>query len=236
MNTEKKYPDEKPSHSLLNLVFNVIIPAIILTKFSTHSYLGPSKGVIVALSFPITYGLYDLVKNKKWNYISILGVTSVLLTGGLALFKFNAIWFAVKEAAIPLVIAVIILISMRTKYSILEKLILNPKLFDIELINRSIESNHAQDYSKKLFTRATLFIALSFLLSATLNFILAIVILKSPVDTPEFNNELGKMTALSFPVIMIPSIIAMVLTFWYLIRGLKKATGLSVENMMKVHK
>ncbi len=193
-------------------------------------------GVIVALSFPVTYGLYDLIKNKKWNYISILGITSVLLTGGLALFKFNAIWFAVKEAAIPLIIAIIILVSMRTKYSVLEKLILNPKFFDIDLINRSIATNHAQDYSKKLFSRATLFMALSFLLSAMLNFILAIVILKSPADTPEFNNELGKMTALSLPVIMIPSMIAMILTFWYLTKGLKKATGLDFEKMVKSQK
>ncbi|OFZ27997.1 MAG: hypothetical protein A2381_02745 [Bdellovibrionales bacterium RIFOXYB1_FULL_37_110] len=220
----------------MNLIFNVIIPAIILTKFSTHGYLGPSMGVIVALSFPVTYGLYDLIKNKKWNYISILGITSVLLTGGLALFKFNAIWFAVKEAAIPLIIAIIILVSMRTKYSVLEKLILNPKFFDIDLINRSIATNHAQDYSKKLFSRATLFMALSFLLSAMLNFILAIVILKSPADTPEFNNELGKMTALSLPVIMIPSMIAMILTFWYLTKGLKKATGLDFEKMVKSQK
>jgi len=228
--------ENKPHKTILNLVINVIIPATILTKFSTDNYLGPTTGVLVAVSFPATYGLFDLIKNQKWNFISILGVISVLLTGGLALLKLNAIWFAVKESAIPLIIAIAILVSTRTKYSFLQTLILNPKLFDMDLINQAIEKNNTQIYSQKLFFKATWLIAFSFLLSAALNFFLAIFILKSPVDTPEFNIELGKMTALSFPVIMIPVTSSLLFTIWYLMSGLKKATGLNTEKMIKINK
>jgi len=228
--------ENKPHRTILNLVINVIIPVIILTKFSTNNFLGPTTGVLVAVSFPAFYGLFDLIKNKKWNFISILGVISVLLTGGLALLKLNAIWFAVKESAIPFMLAIAIIVSTKTKYSFLQTIILNPKLFDMDLINQSIEKNNSQIYSKKLFYKATWLIALSFFLSATLNFFLAILILQSPVDTPEFNSELGKMTALSFPVIMIPVTSSLLFTIWYLLSGLKKATGLSAEKMLKSHK
>jgi len=70
------------------------------------------------------------------------------------------------------------------------------------------------------------------LVSAVLNFWLAIWILKSPSGTPAFNRELGKMTALSYPVIVVPSLLVMTLAVWILIRGLKKITGLQLQDIL----
>ena len=66
----------------------------------------------------------------------------------------------------------------------------------------------------------------SFLLSAILNFALAEYLLQSPAGTPEFNEELGKMTALSFPVIMVPCTIVLMASMWFFFSGIKKITGL----------
>jgi hypothetical protein len=58
------------------------------------------------------------------------------------------------------------------------------------------------------------------------------VILKSPAGTPEFNQELGKMVALSYPVIMVPSMIVLVLSLIFLIRGLTRMTGHSYKDLL----
>jgi nitrogen fixation/metabolism regulation signal transduction histidine kinase len=80
--------------------------------------------------------------------------------------------------------------------------------------------------------KTTLVLAISFVISAILNFVLAIWILKSPAGTPEFNAELGRMTALSYPVIVLPSMIVMMVAVWMLIRGLKTLTGLQIEQIL----
>ena len=56
---------------------------------------------------------------------------------------------------------------------------------------------------------ASWLLASSFFLSAVLNFVLAKLIVKSPAGSVAFNEELGRMTALSYPVIALPSMIVM---------------------------
>ncbi|HEY5734580.1 MAG TPA: MFS transporter, partial [Gammaproteobacteria bacterium] len=48
---------EKPKRGgfLTNLAFNIVIPVIILSKFSGAEDLGPAWSIVVALSFPISY-------------------------------------------------------------------------------------------------------------------------------------------------------------------------------------
>ena len=81
-------------------------------------------------------------------------------------------------------------------------------------------------------THTTLVLAVSFVVSSILNFALAVWILKSPAGTPQFNEELGRMTALSYPVIVIPSLLVMMVAVWMLIRGLKTLTGLEMEQIL----
>ena len=55
----------------------------------------------------------------------------------------------------------------------------------------------------------------------------------SPAGTEAFNNELGRMTLLSYPVIAIPSLLMMVGVMFYLARGAQRLTGLELEQMLK---
>lgn len=223
---------ESPSNMLWNLLFNVIIPAVILTKLSAPERLGQVYALIIALLFPLSYGSFELIKNKKWNFISILGLVSVLLTGGLALFKLEGIWFAVKEAAIPTIIGAAVLLLHNTKYSVFKVLMFNPKIIRVDLINEKLESDAIKNKFEGLLFRSNILFASSFLLSAILNFVLAVMILKSPTGSVEFNQELGRMTALSYPVIMVPCMIVLIGTFWFLLNGIKKITGLDINSII----
>lgn len=75
-------------------------------------------------------------------------------------------------------------------------------------------------------------LAASFFLSSLLNYILAKMIVVSQPGTEAYNDELGRMTALSYPVIMVPSMILFFITMFYLFSQLKKLTGLKVEDML----
>ena len=76
---------QKPPSMLANLAFNIIIPTLIMTKLSSEDYLGPIYSIVVALSFPIIYGLKDYLQNHKANLFSALGIFSVVLTGTFSL-------------------------------------------------------------------------------------------------------------------------------------------------------
>ena len=73
---------EKPSGMLANIAFNIIIPTLILTKLSSEDYLGPVYSIVVALAFPIVYGIRDYTRSHKPNFFSMLGVFSVGLSSG----------------------------------------------------------------------------------------------------------------------------------------------------------
>ena len=75
-------------------------------------------------------------------------------------------------------------------------------------------------------------VAGSFFLSAALNYILAKVILVSPPGTSEYTEELGRMTALSYPVIVIPSMLMLITALWYIFSQIKKLTGEDLEQFL----
>ena len=217
---------------IFDLIFNVAIPSLILTKLSDPARLGQMNAFLLAMAFPICYGLFDFIKKKNVNWVSGLGFINVLLTGGLGLMKLDGIWFAVKEAAIPTFIGLAVLISVKFR-PLVKVLVYNDKIINIDKVNSALDAKSAHADFNKLLVNTSYLLAVSFFLSAVLNFFLAVYILKSPSGTVEFNQELGKMNALSFPVIMLPCAAVMTFTVWKLIDGIKKITGLEIEEVLK---
>jgi hypothetical protein len=224
-------PAPKKENLWINLACNLAIPTFVLMKLSGENRLGPQWGMIVALIFPLGYGLYDLVQRKKTNLFSIVGILSVVLTGTLNQFKADGLWFAVKEAAIPTLFGLAVLLSMRTKRPLVRELLWNDQVIDTKKVDAALAERGQRHELDRLLSRASLGLAASFLLSAILNFGLARYLLKSPAGTPEFNAELGKMNGLSLPVIMVPTMIVTMIVFWRLMSGLTQLTGLQLEEI-----
>jgi hypothetical protein len=82
--------------------------------------------------------------------------------------------------------------------------------------------------------QTTWMLAASFFLSSFMNFSLALWFLKSPVNSVEFNQELGRMTAMSWPMIVLPCMLVMGFSLWHLGSGIRRLTGLDWENVLKV--
>jgi len=223
----------KKENLLYNLAFNILIPSAILAKLSSPETLGPIGGLLVALLFPLGYGVWDFTQRRQANFISVVGFVSILLTGGLGLLKADGLWFAVKEAAVPAVIAVAVLVSLKTKRPLVRTLLFNDQVIDIERVDQALAAHHKRPAFERLLVRSSYLLALSFLVSAALNFFLARWLLKSPPGTAEFNAELAKMNLWSWPVIVVPSTAMMMIALFLLFRGLGKLTGLPFEHILK---
>src|SRR5690606_10383773 len=196
-------PPPKRENLLLTVVFNIVVPSLILAKLSGPERLGPAVGLVTALVFPLGYGVWDFARRRQTNFISIIGFVSVLLTGGLGLMKVDGLWFAVKEAAVPAVIGFAVWASMKSKRPLVRQFIFNDQVIDVPRVEGALAERGNRPQFDRLLVTASYWLVASFLLSAVLNFILARMLLKSPSGTPEFNLELGKMNALSWPVIVL---------------------------------
>jgi hypothetical protein len=226
-------PAPKKENLLLNLACNIAIPTVVLMQLSKEKFLGPQWGMAIALLFPLGYGIYDLAQRRKANLFSIVGIASVLLTGTLNQMKADGFWFAVKEAAIPTLFGVAVLLSMRTKRPFVRELLWNDQIVDTEKVEAVLAAPERRAAFDRLLRNASLGLAASFLLSAVLNYGLARYLLKSPPGTEAFNAELGRMNVLTWPVITIPVMIATMLVFWRLMSGLTRLTGLQIEEIFR---
>jgi hypothetical protein len=182
----------RPRENLfLNLACNVAAPVFLLTKGKTWLGLEPRTALFLALAFPLGYGLVDFYRRRNFNVLSALGFSSTLATGGLSLLKLDPFWFAVKEASVPMLIFLAVLLTRHSKSSILRAMMLNEEVVNVPRLNEALQSPGKQAEFERLLDRTNWLIAGSFILSAVLNFVLARMIITTTADDPEFNASSG---------------------------------------------
>lgn len=239
----------KRENIFLNLGFNLLLPIVILRKgdewlgkplakitdSAPESTVVGSIILLLAISFPISYGILDLIRRRKWNFFSILGAISALLTGGIGLLPgANVLMFAIKESALPAILGVITIITLKTKKPLVRLFLYNPEIIKVALVDQKLMELGTKKNFDRLLVKCTWLIGLSFAVSAILNFILSrmIVVTEPSIDKIAFNDEVGQMMGWSLPVISIPCMIVSGYAFWLLIKGIKQFTGLSMEEVM----
>ena len=226
----KKDAGESAENPLLSLGLNILIPVIILMRFSAEDRLGPVYGLLVALAFPVIYGLYDFTRRRNFNLFSALGFVGILLTGGVGLLKLDVQWIAIKEAGIPLILGIVVVGSLKTRFPLVRKLL--DKMIKLDRVDAALRDKGTTEVFERQLVRATYIVGSSFFLSAILNYVLAKIIVVSPAGTTAFNEELGRMTLLSFPVIAVPTIIVLAIAVMYLCSGIAKLTDLDVQSLL----
>lgn len=210
----------------------VILPTLILKYLSPEDRLGPIYGLVLGLSIPLLYGLHRFYEERKFGLIPALGFIGILLTSSVGLLGLDPKYIAIKEAAIPLVIALATIFSLRTRYPLVKTFIYNDTILNIQKVDQALAERQNQGHFEQVLKNATYILASSFLLSAVLNYALAKYIVTSPAGTPAFNDELGTMNLLSYPVITLPCVVIMGFAMFYLFREIKKLTGLSIEDII----
>ena len=238
---------EQKENLFVNLIFNLGLPILILRKgddwfgeilgawmsLSSESTEVSSCLLAFAVFFPVAYGIYDFRNRKKYNFMSILGAISALLTGGIGLIPGGTVhMFAIKEAALPGALAILTLLTLKTQKPLVKIFLYNPDLFQVDKIEKLLEAQGTKKSFNRLLVICTWLLAGTFVFSTVVNYLLArlIVVTEPFSDKNAFNDEIGTMMTWSFPVISLPCMVATAYAFWLLTRGIKRMTGLNLEE------
>lgn len=231
----------KKENFWLNLGLNVVLPALMLSKgqVALEKVLGLESGAVpplaifcAALALPFFYGIIDLIKRKKWNIFSIFGVLNVFLTGTVGLFELSKEWIIAKEAGIPAILGLLVLGSAYTSKPLARVLIYNDALLDVKMLDEALEKKGAKAEFQKSLKASTILIAASFFVSALIQFFLAASIFTGKTSGSEFNEQVGKMTWVSYIAVLGPCMIISVLALLKIFKDLKRLTGLSLEESL----
>lgn len=234
--TPTTQPKPKQENALANLMLNVLLPVTILSYCSKETGwygLGPTKALIISVALPVGYQIWDWSQRRKINLFSIIGMVSVLITGGLGLMKLNPQAFALKEAAIPLILGLVMLWTHRAGKPLAKTMLLNPDLLDVKKVEAAVDQNQQRPAFEQLMWQTTLILAGSFVLSAVLNYGLALYFLngKEP-GSEDYTAGIGKVTGWGFLVIGVPMMACLIWAFIRLTKGLQRMTGLSQDDIM----
>ena len=225
--------DSSKPNPLIELLITLIIPSVILMKLSGDGDLGAINALLLALSLPVFWGVRDFIVRRKLNLFAALGLVSILLTGGIGLLQLDTQWLAIKEAAIPGLIGVAIYVSSYTSYPLVQVLLYTPALMNIDLIQSSLDERGNRHAFENSLRNATRMLGGSFFFSSAMNYFLATWIVTSPSGTAAFNEELGRLTLLSYPMIAVPSMLIMMGVMYYLTRSIRTLAGLTLAEVIK---
>ncbi len=228
-------PQENP---ILNLAVNIFLPVVILNK--GNQYLDPRWTLLIALLLPLGYGLHDYIRRGHKNYVSLLGMINILLTGGLALMSLKGIWFAVKEASLPFLLGVLVLGSTWTKNPAARMMFCNPQVLNMDVINERISALVRELEFRNLLKRTTIWLSVSFFISSILNFVLAWDIFRDidPTLAPAardqiLNEQIARMTWMGFAVIALPLMVFSAALVYFFLKRISAMTELPINSILK---
>jgi len=113
-----------------------------------------------------------------------------------------------------------------------KKLLINPELLDIDKLQHALAAkNNATEFDRRM-GRAGYIVASAFVLSSALKYVLAKAIVVSAPGTTAYAEELGRMTWLSYPVIVLPTMVMLFGAIIYMFMQIGRLTGQSLEDFI----
>lgn len=231
-------PAPPPENPFLSVVVNILIPVMILNKGS--HYVKPQVALLVALCFPLCYGIHDYYRRRHKNYVSLIGLVNIMLNGSLALLNLNGIWFVFKEATLPTILGLLVLFSARTKTPAAKILFCNPHVLNMALIEERLLTLGKELEFGKILKQTTLWLSLSFFISATANFALALRVfedidphLSSDEQLKVLNGQLAHMTWLAFATVALPLMVFSGILIYKFLKRISVMIDVPVDSLMK---
>ena len=153
---------------------------------------------LAALALPLAYGIWDLAKKRKFSLFAALGILNVLLTGTIGLFELSREWIIAKEAGIPALLGLAVLISAYTPRPLAGVLVYNDAILDTQKVGAALEERGNSKKFSAVLKTATILVSASFFASAAIQFFHARAIYTEGASPEEFNAQVGRMTWISF--------------------------------------
>ncbi len=236
----------------MGIFINILIPVLILDYCSAVPddkfwHIGPLWALIIALALPLVYGVRSLVLTKKFDVMSGLGLSGVLLTGIISLFVIGeggqihsaTPWlFAGKEASIPLILAAAVLLSRSTNAPLLNTFIYTPEIFDVKRIENAITAHGKATEYAALQNSSSWILAGTLCASAVGNFFLSLAFMFPVMEEAAteqqvaYNEAIGGITWWGFLIIGVPLLLAFIYIMVRLVKNLGILTGLSRDQLL----
>lgn len=215
----------------VNILVNIAIPVVVLLTLSAPDRLGALPALLVAIGIPAIWGMIGLFRTRKLETSAVLGIVSVLATGVIGVFELSTRLFAVKEAAIPIVFAVLLVASNATKFPIVTLLADMVQRRERVLAEVDRLGKQAQ-YRKHIETSGVIW-AVIMTVSGVLKFLLASWLVTSPAGSEAFNRELASYELWQLPTTFTLSGILILSLIWYLASGTASIINMSPEEVLR---
>lgn len=225
----------------VSLGVNIVLPTLILMK--AQKWLAaagllekdaakPIYFFLAALALPLAYGIWDLAKKRKFSLFAALGILNVLLTGTIGLFELSREWIIAKEAGIPALLGLAVLISAYTPRPLAGVLVYNDAILDTQKVGAALEERGNSKKFSAVLKTATILVSASFFASAAIQFFLARAIYTEGASPEEFNAQVGRMTWISFFAVMLPCMLITCAAFVKIANAIKNLAGLDFEEAL----
>lgn len=242
---------DKGTKSLLNFFLSVLAPVLILEHCSASGdalwQLGPAWAMVVALALPIGCGVWTFLDQRKADPITVLGLIGTILTGVVSIYATTGAdaairpdtpwWYAAKEALIAGLLGLAVLLTARRRDSLLRLFVYSDGIFDIRRIESEVAERDAESAYESILRRASLYTALSLLLSAAVNFffslyfLLPVLELSPAQQAVAYNEAVGTMMWWGYLVIGVPLLATLFGVIRFLQRSLAELTGLDRDRI-----
>jgi hypothetical protein len=149
-------------------------------------------------------------------------------------------WFAFKEAVLPIILGLIVLGSAWTEQPAARLLFCNPQVLDMVVIEDKLKAFSRQSEFLSLLKRTTMWFSLSFFISASCNFVLALHIFKdidpslaASAQDQALNEQIARMTWMGFATIALPLMIFSGILVYAFLRQLSRLTEIPLNSLVK---
>ena len=218
---------------LLEIAVTIVVPGLLLMQFSGKNGLGSGPALVLALAFPLGWGAWDYWRRRQLNLLAGFGLVSTLLTGGIGLMRLDAHWFAVKEAVVPALMGLVIAGSAWTRHPLIHALVFDAALLDTERLQAALATRGKAAAFERRLQAGTVVLGAVFAATAVASYLLARWIVVSPSGTEAFNQELGRLTLLSYGVVSVPTLLLLMGLLFWLAAQARHLSGLSYDELFR---
>lgn len=222
-----------PPNPLIEIVLTIILPSLVMDQFSKPESLGPVGALVVALLFPVGFGLWCWWTKAGWNAFSILGFITILLSGGLGLLRLDAFWVAIKESAMLVMLGLAFPITHYIGKPLMNLLVLQPQLINLKSLDAALDTVDKKSAFDRALFRAAWGMGLGMAVSSVGNFYLALYLLNGKAPGSEaFVKGLSKLNWASNIVIGALMMFIMLFVCIWLLREIQRITGLEKHDLL----
>lgn len=214
---------------VIDLVALLALPWAILRLASGDDALGPQWAPAVAMVPPLLHTLWRRFSKGKASPLSGLVIVSLLVNALLGFVTLDASWFAVKEAGVPVAMALVTLSTTLRGPGLVSAML--DEVLDPALLAAAM-SGRPQDALDDRTRRSTVAFACVFLANGLVSFGVARWLVTAPSGTTAFAEQLGSYTSWSFVLVNLPTMVATVGVLRAVLAAVEAVTGRPIDELL----